>query len=148
MYPIEGTGGVPITNKVWLATQFPSIYPDATKPIYASITNDLVVALTENGANDMPKWESYVLGFDPSDPTAKLRLTASSKNATTVTITGVIDTTKFPEPTGTTVKFRLAKRNGDQWTNLAAGSETPSFDCLLEDVVGEDLAIFADIVTE
>ena len=148
VYPIEGTGGVPITNKVWLATQFPSIYPDATKPIYASITNDLVVALTENGANDMPKWESYVLGFDPRDPTAKLRLTASSKNATTVTITGVIDTTKFPEPTGTTVKFRLAKRNGDEWTNLAAGSETPSFDCLLEDVVGEDLAIFADIVTE
>ena len=147
VYPIEGTAGVPVANE-WLAAQFPSIYPDATKPIYASITNDLVQALSANGANDMPKWESYVLGLDPTDPAAKLRLTASSKNATTVTITGVIDTTKFPEPTGTTVKFRLAKRNGDEWTNLAAGSETPLFDCLLEDVVGEELAIFADIVTE
>ena len=147
VYPIEGTAGVPVANE-WLAAQFPSIYPDATKPILASITNDLVQALSANGANDMPKWESYVLGLDPADPTAKLRLTAAAKDATTVTITGIIDTTKFPEPTGTTVKFRLAKRNGDEWTNLATGSETPSFDCLLEDVAGEELAIFADIVTE
>ena len=109
---------------------------------------EISAALQAKGANGLEKWESYVLGLDPTDPTAKLRLTASSKDATTVTITGVIDTTKFPEPTGTTVKFRLAKRNGDEWTNLATGSETPSFDCLLEDVVGEVLAIFADIVTE
>ena len=148
VYPIEGTGGVPITDKVWLAAQFPSIYPDAAKPIYASITNALVEALSENGANGMPKWESYVLGFNPADPAAKLRLTATAKDAATVTVSGIIDLAKFPEPTGTTVKFRLAKRNGNKWTNLAIDSATPSFDCRLDDVAGEELAIFADIVTE
>ena len=147
VYPIKGTAGVPITNKVWLATQFPSIYPNATKPIYASITNDLVTALSENGANGLPKWQDYVFGLDPRDPDAQLRLTASSKDASTVTISAVIDTTKFPVIPNVTVTFRLAAQNGDEWTTVegCTGSATPAFDRPLDGVVGKVLRIFADI---
>ena len=147
VYPIEGTAGVPVASE-WLAAQFPSIYPDATKPIPASITDDLVTALSENGANNMPKWESYVLGLNPADPTAVLRLGATAKDATTVTITGAIDTTKFPSISNVTVTFRLAAQNGAEWTDIATGAVTPSFDVPLDDVAGKVLAIFADIVTE
>ena len=147
VYPIEGTAGVPITNKVWLANQFPFIYPDATKPVYASITNDLVAALLENGANGLPKWQDYVLGLDPRDPNAQLRLTASSKDASTVTISAAIDTTKFPAIPNVTVTFRLAVQNGNEWTTVegCTGSVTPAFDRPLDGVVGKVLRIFADI---
>ena len=147
VYPIEGTAGVPITNKVWLANQFPFIYPDATKPVYASITNDLVAALSENGANGLPKWQDYVLGLDPRDPNAQLRLTASSKDASTVTISAAIDTTKFPAIPNVTVTFRLAVQNGNEWTTVegCTGSAMPAFDRPLDGVVGKVLRIFADI---
>ena len=150
VYPIEGTAGVPVASE-WLAAQFPSIYPDATKPILASITNDLVTALSENGANNMPRWQSYVLGLNPADATAVLRLGATAKDATTVTITGSVDTTKFPSISNVTVTFRLASRNDDgTWTDVegCTGAATPSFDVALDAVAGKVLAIFADIVTE
>ena len=151
VYPIEGTAGVPVT-KAWLAENMSDIYgSDPTAPVFASITNDLVTALSENGANNMPRWESYVLGLDPADATAVLRLAATAKDATTVTITGAIDTTKFPEIAKVTVTFRLASRNADgTWSNVdgCTGAATPSFDVALDAVAGKTLAIFADITVE
>ena len=126
------------------------IYNDPTKPVLANVTNALVEALSKNGANEMPRWESYVLGLDPTDVTARLRLTATSKDAATVTIIGLIDMTKFPKPEGTTITFRLAEVNpdGTKKKDLVTDSEEPSFDVLLEEVVGKELAIFADIAVE
>ena len=111
-------------------------------------SNSSCTKLGQNGANNMPKWESYVLGLNPADPTAVLRLGATAKDATTVTITGAIDTTKFPSISNVTVTFRLAAQNGAEWTDIATGAVTPSFDVPLDDVAGKVLAIFADIVTE
>ena len=148
-YPIDGSVGVPV-ERTWLAQNFPDIYSDSTKPVLANVTNALVQALSENGANEMPRWESYVLGLDPTDVTARLRLTATSKDAATVTIIGLIDMTKFPKPEGTTITFRLAEvyPDGKKKADLVTDSEEPSFDVLLEDVVGKELAIFADIAVE
>jgi hypothetical protein len=92
-----------------------------------------------------------VLGINPADPTAVLRLAATAKNASTVTITGAIDTTKFPSISNVTVTFRLASRNDDgTWTDVegCTGAATPSFDVALDAVAGKVLAIFADIVTK
>ena len=148
VYPIEGTAGVAVSNE-WLAAQFPSIYPDPTKPVYASITNALVEALSENGANGMPRWESYVLGLNPTDATAVLRLTAApvSADGTQVAISTVIDKTKFPVLTNVTVTFRLAEQNGTEWTDVdgCTGSADPSFTRPLDGVVDKVLRIFADI---
>ena len=148
-YPIDGSVGVPV-ERTWLATYLSDIYSDPTKPVFANVTNDLVQALSENGANDMPRWESYVLGLNPTDVTARLRLTATSKDTATVTIIGLIDMTKFPKPDGTTITFRLAEVNldGTKKVDLVTDSDEPSFDVLLEDVVGKELAIFADISVE
>ena len=79
-----------------------------------------------------------MLGLDPTDSTAQLRLTARPKDATTVTILSLIDRTKFPQLDGTTVKFRLAKRNNADapWTDVVKDYDEPSFDQLLEDVAG------------
>ena len=145
-YPIDGTAGVPVTN-TWLATYMSDIYDDPTKPIFANITNDLVQALSVDGANGIPRWESYVLGLDPTDPKAQLRLTATSKDAATVTITGLIDTTKFPEIENVAVTFRLAEQNSDKWTDVdgCTGSDVPSFTRPLEGVADKVLRIFADI---
>ena len=67
-----------------------------------------------------------------------------------MTITGLIDMTKFPNPEGTTITFRLAEVNpdGTKKEDLVTDSDVPSFDVLLEDVVGKELAIFADIAVE
>ena len=145
-YPIDGTAGVPVTN-TWLATYMSDIYDDPTKPIFANITNDLVQALSVDGANGIPRWESYVLGLDPTDPKAQLRLTATSKDTATVTITGLIDTTKFPEIENVAVTFRLAEQNSDKWTDVdgCTGSDVPSFTRPLEGVADKVLRIFADI---
>ena len=151
VYPIEGTAGVAVSNE-WLAAQFPSIYPDPTKPVYASITNALVEALSENGANGMPMWQSYVLGLDPKSPDAVLRLTAApvSADGTQVAISTVIDKTKFPVLTNVTVTFRLAEQNGAEWTDVdgCTGSADPSFTRPLDGVVDKVLRIFADITVE
>ena len=148
-YPIDGSVGVPV-ERTWLAKNFSDIYSDPTKPVLANVTNALVEALSENGANEMPRWESYVLGLDPTVVTARLRLTATSKDAATVTITGLIDMTKFPNPEGTTITFRLAEVNpdGTKKEDLVTDSDEPLFDVLLEEVVGKELAIFADIAVE
>lgn len=146
IYPIEGTDGVPIAL-AW-ATNNTSVVSEGA-PVTAADVPNIITALRENGANNMPKWESYVLGLNPADPTAVLRLTATAKNATTVTVTGSIDTTKFPSISNMTVTFRLAARNDDgTWTDIVTGKATPSFDVALDDVAGKVLAIFADIVTE
>ena len=118
-----------------------------TREQLANITNDLVQALSVDGANGIPRWESYVLGLDPTDPKAQLRLTATSKDAATVTITGLIDTTKFPEIENVAVTFRLAEQNSDKWTDVdgCTGSDVPSFTRPLEGVADKVLRIFADI---
>jgi len=145
IYPIEGTAGVRIAL-AW-ATNNTSVVSEGA-PVTAADVPNIITALRENGANNMPKWESYVLGLNPADPTAVLRLTATAKNATTVTVTGSIDTTKFPSISNVTVTFRLAAQNGAEWTDIATGAKTPSFDVALDAVAGKVLAIFADIVTE
>ena len=145
IYPIEGTAGVPIAL-AW-ATNNTSVVSEGA-PVTAADVPNIITALRENGANNMPKWESYVLGLNPADPTAVLRLTATAKNATTVTVTGSIDTTKFPSISNVTVTFRLAAQNGAEWTDIATGAASPSFDVALDDVAGKVLTIFADIVTE
>ena len=128
------------------------IYDDPTKPIFANITNDLVQALSVDGANGIPRWESYVLGLDPTDPKAQLRLTAApvASDAAQVAIWAVIDTTKFPEIANVSVTFRLAEQNGDTWTDVdgCTGSDAPSFTRPLEGVVDKVLRIFADIEVE
>ena len=147
-YPIDGTAGVPVTN-TWLATYMSDIYDDPTKPIFANITNDLVQALSVDGANGIPRWESYVLGLDPTDPKAQLRLTAApvASDAAQVAIWAVIDTTKFPEIENVAVTFRLAEQNSDKWTDVdgCTGSDVPSFTRPLEGVADKVLRIFADI---
>lgn len=145
IYPIEGTAGVRIAL-AW-ATNNTSVVSEGA-PVTAADVPNIITALRENGANNMPKWESYVLGLNPADPTAVLRLTATAKNATTVTVTGSIDTTKFPSISNVTVTFRLAAQNGAEWTDIATGAASPSFNVALDDVAGKVLTIFADIVTE
>ena len=150
-YPIDGTAGVPVTN-TWLAAYLSDIYDDPLKPVFANITNDLVQALSADGANGIPLWESYVLGLDPTDPKAQLRLTAApvASDAAQVAIWAVIDTTKFPEIANVSVTFRLAEQNGDTWTDVdgCTGSDAPSFTRPLEGVVDKVLRIFADIEVE
>ena len=145
IYPIEGTAGVPIAL-AW-ATNNTSVVSEGA-PVTAANVPNIITALGENGANNMPRWQSYVFGLNPADATAVLRLTATAKDATTVTITGAIDTTKFPSISNVTVTFRLAAQNGAEWTDIATGAASPSFDVSLDDVAGKVLAIFADIVTE
>ncbi|MBQ6339143.1 MAG: hypothetical protein IJI36_08370 [Kiritimatiellae bacterium] len=145
VYPIEGTSGVPIAL-AW-ATNNTSVVSEGA-PVTAADVPGIIEALGQDGANGMPKWESYVLGLNPVDANARLRLTASPKSATTVEIKCLIDTTKFPTIVGTTVTYRLAELNADgTWTKVAE-SNGPSFIQSLEDVVGKVLYIFADIVTE
>ena len=148
IYPIEGTAGVPIAL-AW-ATNNTSVVSEGA-PVTAANVPNIITALGENGANNMPRWQSYVLGLNPADATAVLRLGATAKDATTVTITGSVDTTKFPSISNVTVTFRLASRNADgTWSNVdgCTGAATPSFDVALDAVAGKVLAIFADIVTE
>ena len=151
-YPIEGTSGVAVT-KEWLAANVSDVYgSDKTAPIPTTITNALVQALSANGANGMPLWQSYVLGLNPSDANAKLRLAAGPvADATKVSITvpTIEDMSKLPSITGTTVTFRLASRNADgTWSDIVAGSASPKFEVSLDAVAGKVLAVFADIVTE
>ena len=145
IYPIEGTDGVPIAL-AW-ATNNTSVVSEGA-PVTAADVPNIITALGENGANNMPRWQSYVLGLNPADATAVLRLGATAKDATTVTITGSVDTTKFPSISNVTVTFRLAAQNGAEWTDIATGAAAPSFDVSLDDVAGKVLTIFADIVTE
>ena len=128
---------------------------DPTAPVLAGMTNALVTALSENGENGLPKWQSYVLGLDPADATATLRLTAApvAGDATKITITAVIDTTKFPTIGNVEVGYRLAARNAEgEWVDVAdatADATDPKvFTVPLDSVAGKVLAIFADIVTE
>ncbi len=145
-YPIEGTAGIPVDLQ-WLEDNL-----DGVKlPILETQTDDIIAALSEKGENGIPVWQSYVLGLNPKSATSQLRLAATAKDATTVTITGIIDTTKFPKIANVTVIFRLASRNADgTWSNIdgCTGAASPSFDMALDAVAGKTLAIFADIVTE
>ena len=109
-------------------------------------------------------WQSYVLGLDPSDPDATLRLTAEpvANESTKVVVSAVINLANMPVIAGTTVSFRLAARNGDEWATVESATpvatltsdgpnNTPpatAFIVPLDDVAGKVLAIFADIVTE
>ena len=150
VYPIENTAGVPM-NREWLAQYLPDdIYSNATQTIYASMTNAMVQALSANGANGVPMWQSYVLGFDPTDPNANLRLTASPKSATEVTIKGLnVVLIQDNIASNVSVTFRLAARNDDgTWTNIRTGSTTPEFNETLKSVAGKVLAIFADITVQ
>ena len=148
--PIEGTSGVPIAL-AW-ATNNTSVVSEGA-PVTAADVPNIIEALGEDGANGMPKWQSYVLGLDPADQNARLRLTASPKTGTTVTIKGLIDTTKFPTIVGTTVTFRLVELNADgTWSTVdgavPSSDEPTSFDVSLDTVIGKVLYIFADIETE
>ena len=130
-----------------------AVATSATLPVLAGQDNLLATFSTKGpdcyaDGTVVKDGESYVLGLNPADATAVLRLTATAKDATTVTITGAIDTTKFPSISNVTVTFRLAAQNGAEWTDIATGAVTPSFDVPLDDVAGKVLAIFADIVTE
>jgi tricorn protease len=62
-----------------------------------------------------------VLGLDPADATATLRLAAApvAGDATKITITAVIDTTKFPTIGNVEVGYRLAARNAPAWSVFA-----------------------------
>ena len=100
--------------------------------------------------NGMPMWQSYVLGLTPNGANATaLRLAATAKDATMVTITAAVNVPATLENSGTTVSFRLVEQNADgTWTDIEAGKASPSFDVSLDDVAGKVLTIFADIVTE
>ena len=133
-------------------------------PVTAANVPNIIAALSENGDNGIPVWQSYVLGLDPSDPDATLRLTAEpvANESTKVVVSAVINLANMPVIAGTTVSFRLAARNGDEWTTVESATPvTPltsdgpnnnapatAFIVPLDDVAGKVLAIFADIVTE
>ena len=140
-------------NREWLAQYLPdNIYSNATQTIYASMTNAMVQALSENGANGVPMWQSYVLGFNPTDPNANLRLTASPKSATEVTIKGLnVVLIQGHIASNVSVTFRLAAQNGDAWTNVDAvvtADDPTTFVVPLDSVAGKVLAIFADITVQ
>ena len=145
VFPVEGsTTGLPIPTQ-WLVDN--SIAGYTGGPLTMSVTNDLVQALSGNGANGMPRWESYVLGFNPADATSVLRLAAVPKTRAVVTVFGDVT---LPETLdgNTTVTFRLASRNADgTWTDMASG-QSPVFDVSLDDAAGKVLCIFAEIVTK
>ena len=158
-YPIEGTAGIPVDLQ-WLEDNL----EDVTLPILETQTDDIIAALSEQGDNGIPVWQSYVLGLDPSDPDATLRLTAEpvANESTKVVVSAVINLANMPVIAGTTVSFRLAARNGDEWATVESATPvatltsdgpntTPpatAFIVPLDDVAGKVLAIFADIVTE
>ncbi len=158
-YPIEGTAGIPVDLQ-WLEDNL----EDVTLPILETQTDDIIAALSEQGDNGIPVWQSYVLGLDPSDPDATLRLTAEpvANESTKVVVSAVINLANMPVIAGTTVSFRLAARNGDEWATVESATpvatltsdgpnNTPpatAFIVPLDDVAGKVLAIFADIVTE
>ena len=161
IYPIEGTAGVRVTL-AW-ATNNTSVVSEGA-PVTAADVPNIITALGQNGANNMPKWESYVLGLNPADATALLRLTAEpvANESTKVVVSAVINLANMPVIAGTTVSFRLAARNGDEWATVESAtpvatltSDGPNnnapvtaFIVPLDDVAGKVLAIFADIVTE
>ena len=149
VYPIEGTAGLPIPSD-WLAANSVAGYSDAEQPILATMTNAMVTALSGKADNGMPMWQSYVLGLTPNGANATaLRLAATAKDATTVTITAAVNVPATLENSGTTVSFRLVEQNADgTWTDIEAGKASPSFDVSLDTVAGKVLTIFADIVTE
>ena len=147
VYPAGEAAGVPIPL-AWATNKTSAVSEGA--PVTAADVPGIIDALGQNGANGIPVWQSYVLGLDPKSATATLRLAATpvASDATKVTVTGVIDTTKFPTIAGTTVTFRLASRNADgTWADIQTGSETPSFEVSLDTVAGKVLAVFADIAT-
>ena len=149
VYPIEGTAGLPIPSD-WLAANSVAGYSDAEQPILATMTNAMVMALSGKADNGMPMWQSYVLGLTPNGANATaLRLAATAKDATMVTITAAVNVPATLENSGTTVSFRLVEQNADgTWTDIEAGKASPSFDVSLDTVAGKVLTIFADIVTE
>ena len=149
VYPIEGTAGLPIPSD-WLAANSVAGYSDAEQPILATMTNAMVTALSGKADNGMPMWQSYVLGLTPNGANATaLRLAATAKDATTVTITAAVNVPATLENSGTTVSFRLVEQNADgTWTDIEAGKASPSFDVSLDTVAGKVLTIFADIVTK
>ena len=139
--------GLPIPSQ-WLIDNSIDGYTGGALTL--AVTNGLVTALTSDGANGMPMWQSYVLGLDPNSATATLRLAAGpvSGDATKVQITGNVTVVSGLDA-HTTVTFRLALRNADgTWADIATGAETPAFEVSLDTVAGKVLAIFADIVTE
>ena len=147
-YPIEGTEGIPVDLQ-WLADNL----DDVELPILETQTDDIIAALSEQGDNGIPVWQSYVLGLDPKVATSTLRLTAEpvASDATKVAIKAVIDLTKIREIEGTTVTFRLAAQNGDAWTNVDAvvtADDPTTFVVPLDSVAGKVLAIFADITVQ
>ncbi|MBQ6337908.1 MAG: right-handed parallel beta-helix repeat-containing protein [Kiritimatiellae bacterium] len=148
IYPVAGSAnGLPIPSQ-WLIDNSIDGYTGGALTL--AVTNGLVTALTGDGANGMPMWQSYVLGLNPNSATATLRLAAGpvAGDATKVQITGNV-TVVAGLDAHTTVTFRLASRNADgTWADIATGAETPSFEVSLDDVAGKVLAIFADIVTE
>ena len=148
IYPVAGSAnGLPIPSQ-WLIDNSIDGYTGGALTL--AVTNGLVTALTGDGANGMPMWQSYVLGLNPNSATATLRLAAGpvAGDATKVQITGNV-TVVAGLDAHTTVTFRLAERNADgTWTDIEAGKASPLFDVSLDDVAGKVLAIFADIVTK
>lgn len=119
----------------------------------------IVTGLGQTGANGLPLWQSYVLGFDPNSATSQLRLEGLSATADgKVTIRGLgINVPAILASQGTTVGFHLeeaapgAAADGNSWTvrndacTMAEG--LPTFTVPINTVDGKLLRIVADIAT-
>lgn len=145
VYAIENTAGVAVPAE-WIKANVEGCADGVTR------ANEAAVAATlgEAGANGVPYWQSYVLGFTPSDAGDNLRIAASAVavEKTKVAISSEIDASNFNLPAGAKVTFRLAAKDGAAyggWATLEDGATTPSFTVDLADAAGKTLAVFADI---
>ena len=141
------TAGVPIPDS-WITAN----------GVTGETTEKKIEALGQNGANGVPKWQSYVLGLNPNKASSKLTLNGGKAAADgTVTITGLNVAIPATLDAATTVGFHLeeatpADAAADKWTArseacvMAEGK--PTFTVPAEAVSGKVLRIVADIKTE
>ena len=155
VYPVDSeTAGVPVPV-AWIK--------DNTKLITdgAPINVDAVIeGLDQNGANGVPLWQSYVLGFNPTVATSKLVVGASAPVATAtgyeVTVKGLNVNIPSTLDSGTKVAFRLEEATPagaaeGVWTArsepVAVVEGQPQATVKIDAVAGKLLRIVADIVT-
>ena len=153
VYPVDSeTAGVPVPV-AWIK--------DNTELIGAAIDLDAVIAgLAQNGANGVPLWQSYVLGFNPKVATSKLVVGASAPVATAtgyeVTVKGLNVNIPSTLDSGTTVAFHLEEATPagaaeGVWTArsepVAVVEGQPQATVKIDAVAGKLLRIVADIVT-
>jgi len=108
----SNVAAVSVGGRTLLVTEGLRAFLDDHVPAYAakdSSTDNLQSGLMVTGENALPKWQSYVLGLDPSDSTSVPKFQpVGADDSSTSSLLVKVPAVNPPNDSGYTVKFRLS----------------------------------------